>query len=355
MEKRFESYGRLAGVVFLVVGCFFVLRPFLAAILFACAVCISSWPLYLMLLRRVRNRRSLAAAIMTLSLVLLIVVPLVLVTYNVADDVSRVYEQLRSAIEAGELAPPAWLVDIPFIGETLDTYVRKIIGSREEMLMLAKNLIDPARHYLLGGGIVLGSGVAQTSLAVFVSFFLFRDGLAIRDALDTGMHHLIGESAVNVSLTVSRTVRGVMFGMLGTALAQALVAVVGFLIAGVPAVPLLGIATFVFSLIPVGPPLIWGGATIWLFNEGRTGWAIFMGIWGLLVISGVDNVVKPLLIARGSSLPFALVLLGVLGGVLAFGFVGLFIGPVLLAVGYSLLRDWTGGTATGGATDRHLP
>jgi hypothetical protein len=130
-----------------------------------------------------------------------------------------------------------------------------------------------------------------------------------------------------VADTVSRTVRGVMYGLLGTALAQAAVAAVGFLIAGVPAVALLSVATFLFSLIPVGPPLIWGGATIWLFNQGSTGWAIFMLVWGMFVISGVDNVVKPMLISRGSSLPFILVLLGVMGGVLAFGFVGLFIGP----------------------------
>jgi predicted PurR-regulated permease PerM len=108
-------------------------------------------------------------------------------------------------------------------------------------------------------------------------------------------------------------------------------------------VALLSVATFLLSLVPVGPPLIWGGATIWLFNEGSTGWAVFMCVWGMFVISGVDNVVKPMLISRGSSLPFLLVLLGVMGGVLAFGFVGLFIGPTLLAVGLGLLRNWTGG------------
>ena len=109
-----------------------------------------------------------------------------------------------------------------------------------------------------------------------------------------------------------------------------------------PLSPLLSVLVFVSSLIPVGPPIIWGGAALWLFDQGSTGWGVFMVVWGLVLISGVDNVVKPLLISRGSSLPFLLVLLGVLGGVLAFGFVGLFIGPTLLAVGYSLMRDWTG-------------
>ncbi|MES2742849.1 MAG: AI-2E family transporter [Pseudomonadota bacterium] len=342
MEKRFEGFARLAAVILLLFGCFHVLRPFLPAILFAACVSMSSWPVYAFLRDRLQGRRTLAAAIMSVSLVLIIIVPVGLLSYNLADDVSRVYDQLKVALESGSLAPPAWLKAVPVVGESIDTYVRKIIGSREELLALAKNMLEPARHYLLGGGILLGSGLAQTSLAVFVSFFLYRDGEALLAVLFSAMRQVIGDSTQAVSLTVTRTVRGMMFGMLGTALAQALVAVIGFLIAGVPGVLLLGIATFLLSLVPVGPPLIWGGAALWLFNQGNTGWGIFMLVWGLVLISGVDNVVKPMLISRGSSLPFLLVLLGVLGGVLAFGFVGIFIGPTLLAVLYGLLMNWTG-------------
>eukprot|EP01034_Spumella_vulgaris_P028030 gene28030-34822_t len=332
MEKRFQPYSRLAAIVFLVIGCLAVLRPFLAAILFAAAITISSWPLFQMLLVRCRQRRTLAAIIMTLSLILVIILPLALVTWNIADSAREAYEHLRTAIDDGTVSPPGWLRDIPMVGEAADAYVRKIIGSREELVALAKRYMEPARHFLLGSGVVLGSGVAQVSLAAFVSFFLYRDG----------MDKIMGEHAVEVADTVSRTVRGVMYGLLGTALAQAAVACVGFLIAGVPAVALLSVATFLFSLVPVGPPLIWGGAALWLFNQGSTGWGIFMVVWGVVVISGVDNVVKPMIISRGSSLPFLLVLLGVMGGVLAFGFVGLFIGPTLLAVALGLLRNWTG-------------
>jgi predicted PurR-regulated permease PerM len=341
MEKRFESYARLAAIVLLLTGCFYVLRPFLAAILFAACVTISSWPLFLLLLARLNGRRTLSASIMTLSLVLIIVVPLALVTYNLADDVARIYEQIRTRIEGGaSLAPPDWLKGLPLVGEALDGYLRRLGGNREELLDLAKNMLEPARHVLLGGGILLGSGLAQTSLAVFVSFFLYRDGQLMLGMLAAGMNRIIGPKAPAVAQTVSHTVRGVMYGLLGTALAQALVAVLGFLIAGVPGVPLLGIGTFIASMVPVGPPLIWGGAAFWLFDQGRTGWGIFMLVWGLLLISGVDNVVKPMLISRGSNLPFLLVLLGVLGGVIAFGFVGIFIGPTLLAVLYSLLLNW---------------
>jgi len=133
----------------------------------------------------------------------------------------------------------------------------------------------------------------------------------------------------------------VVYGIVGTAIAQGLVAFIGFLIAGVPGAALLGFLTFLLSMVPVGPPLIWAGAVIWLAFKSSTGWAIFMVIWGFFVISGIDNVIKPLLISRGSSLPFVLVMLGVFGGVFAFGFVGIFLGPTLLAVGYSLVRMWT--------------
>jgi predicted PurR-regulated permease PerM len=146
-----------------------------------------------------------------------------------------------------------------------------------------------------------------------------------------------GRRLVGVAAT---TMRGVVYGIIGTAIAQGVAAGIGFLIAGVPAAPLLGLATFFLSPVPIGPPLVWIPAAIWLFYHGSTGWAIFMAIWGVAVVSSVDNVIKPLIISRGSNLPFILVLLGVLGGVVAFGFIGLFLGPTLLAIGYVILQEW---------------
>ena len=337
-----RNYAQLTAIALLGIGCLYVLRPFAAAILFAAAIAISTWPLYKAVLRRLNGRRTLAAAILTLSLVLLIILPIALVAYNLADDVGNFYEQLRTAIASGHVTPPEWIRRIPMVGEQIDNYLRQLMSSREQMMDLAQRMLEPARHYLLSGGIVLGTGVAQLSLAAFVSFFLYRDGYRLLEALEVMMHKIIGENAAKVAATVSNTVRGVMYGLLGTALAQGVVAAIGFAIAGVPAVPLLSFATFVGSLVPIGPPIVWGGATLWLFDQGRPGWGVFMLVYGLVVISGVDNIVKPMLISRGSSLPFLLVLLGVLGGVIAFGFIGIFIGPTLLAVGYSLMREWTG-------------
>jgi len=336
-----RNYTRAAAILLLTLGCLYVLRPFLAAILFAAAVVISSWPLYLKLLRHMRGRRTLAALTMTLSLTLVVIIPLALVAWNLADNIASAFEQIKAALSHGELLPPGWIREIPLLGDQIDTYLRQLVASRESMMELAQRLVEPARRTLLAGGLMLGTGVVQMSLAAFVSFFFYRDGAALFTVIAAAMRRIMGEEAEAVTGIVSQTVRGVMYGLLGTALAQGLVAALGFVIAGVPAVLLLSVLVFVLSLIPVGPPVIWGGAAIWLFYQGRTGWGVFMLVWGFFVISGVDNVVRPMLISRGSSLPFLLTLLGVLGGVIAFGFVGLFIGPTLLAVGYSLMSGWT--------------
>lgn len=338
-----RNFARIAAITLLTLGCLYVMAPFLAAMLFAACVVISSWPMYQRLLRRLQQRRTLAASTMTLTLTLLVLIPIALVGYHLADNIGRLFEQLRIVIDSGEVAPPEWIRHIPMVGTYVDNYLRELIGSREQMLALARRMLEPGRHYLAASGIVLGTGIAQMALAAFVAFFFYRDGMTLLRAITVVMHRVMGDNAPHILRTVSQTVRGVMYGLLGTALAQALVAALGFAIAGVPAVPLLSVFVFVLSLVPVGPPVVWGGAALWLFSQGENGWGIFMVIWGLVLISGVDNVVKPMLISRGSSLPFLLTLLGVLGGVLAFGFVGIFIGPTLLAVGYSLLSDWTGG------------
>lgn len=341
MEKRFEYFAQLAVMSILVVGCFLVLRPFLAAMLLATVVCVSTWPLYLWLLRRMNGRQNIAAFTMTLSLALVVILPLALVAYNLADNITAFYDGIRQAVEAGPPEPPAWLKGVPIVGGSVNEYWHLLATSREERDSLAKSLLEPAKNLLLAGGILLGRGVIEMSLAAFVSFFFYRDGAALARFLNVAMDRVVGTHVENVLGIINNTVQSVMYGLLGTALAQGFVATIGFAIAGVPAALPLGVATFLFSLIPVGPPLIWGGAAIWLFYQGTVEWGIFMLLWGFFLISSVDNVVKPLLISRGSHLPFILVLFGVGGGVLAFGFIGIFIGPTLLAVGFSLLQEWT--------------
>jgi predicted PurR-regulated permease PerM len=161
----------------------------------------------------------------------------------------------------------------------------------------------------------------------------------VADNVTAGIERIGGERGKHLLRVAGSTVRGVVYGILGTALVQALMAGLGFFIAGVPAGALLALLTFFLSVVPVGPPLVWLPASLYLFQQGRTGWGVFMLIWGV-GISTVDNFVKPWLISQGSEMPFILILFGVLGGALMFGFIGVFLGPTLLAVGHRLVKEW---------------
>jgi predicted PurR-regulated permease PerM len=193
---------------------------------------------------------------------------------------------------------------------------------------------------LLTGGFFLVSGLIKLALSIFIAFFLFRGGAKAGAWLTALVWHLAGERGTHLLTVAGNTVRGVVYGILGTALTQAVLAGIGFLIAGVPGAALLALLTFFSSIVPVlGTALTWGPAAVWLFHQGSTGWGIFMLIWGFGV-ANVDNVVKPWLISQGSNLPFLLIFFGVLGGALTFGFIGVFLGPTLLAVGYRLVVEW---------------
>lgn len=340
MEQRHEKLAHLAAASVLLLGCVLVLRPFLTAMLLAAVVCISTWPIYTGLLRLMNGRKNSAALTMTFSLAVVLILPLGLVAYNLADNVTAFFDGIRIALDKGHIAPPVWLNSLPIVGEKISAYWQLISSNPAEMNALINRLLEPGKNLLLAGGVVLGRGVMEMSLAVFVSFFFYRDGVVLVRTLNLTLDRMAGSNAANILSIIASTIRSVMYGLLGTGLAQGIVAIIGFSIAGVPAAILLGIITALLSLIPIGPPLIWGGVSIWLFYQGTIGWGIFMLLWGFFLISSVDNMVKPLLISRGSNLPFILVLFGVMGGVLAFGFVGVFIGPTLLAVGYTLLNEW---------------
>lgn len=339
-EKRIEQIVQVVAIAVLVVGCFMVLKPFLTAILCAAILSFSTWPIYEWFERKLGGRGWLAALCMTLLFILIVVLPLAVVALTYADDVPNLIEKVRDTLAGGLPDPPSWVASIPLVGDSLDTGWRELAGNREKLTELLKRLLQPAREGLVSASFLIGEGALQFTLIAFVAYFFYRDGAALANALRNTLSRVAGQFAGELLQIVGGTVTGVVYGIVGTGIAQGIVSMIGYLIAGVPGALMLGFLTFFLSMVPAGPPLIWLGATAWLAYQDRPGWAVFMAVWGFVVISGIDNVVKPLLISRGSSLPFVLVLLGVLGGVLAFGFVGIFLGPVLLAVGFNLARGW---------------
>ena len=328
---------RITLVALLLLGCALILEPFFAAILFAAVICTTTWPMHAWLTRKFKGRAWVAASLMTVLLTLVVVLPVTLLAANLTQVMPMLIEKTRLLMERAQDTPPQWLRQIPLFGEQITAYWDKLTHSREEVNAVMKQLYEPTRKLLIKAGALTGEGILQLGLVLLIAFFVYRDGERIAARLRVLSRKLGGEFGEQLLTLTQNTVNGVMIGIVGTAAAQALVAIIGFLIAGVPAAMLLGGATFFLSMIPVGPPLIWGGAAFWLFDQGETGWAIFMVLWGLIAISSVDNVVKPYLISRTASLPILLIALGVFGGALAFGFVGIFLGPVLLALALALL------------------
>lgn len=340
-EKRVEQIGGVAAIIFLVIGCFVVLRPFVSALMWAAILCFSTWPVYSRLERAFKGRRTGAALAMTGLITIVLVAPFAIVGFSLADDVANMARAARDFLNRGTLEPPAWVGQLPLVGQLAETSWREAVQNREKLLEGSKTLVAGSKGWFFERGLDLGQGIFQLSLSVFIAFFFYRDGAGVVEKIQVVAKRIIGDRTQHLLAVVGGTVKGVVYGILGTAIAQGILAGIGLWIAGVPLPLLLALLTFFLSLIPMGPPLVWAPTTVWLIYHGRIGWGIFLGIWGLFVISGIDNFLKPYLISRGSKLPFALVFLGVFGGVIAFGFIGIFLGPTLLAVGYSLIQEWS--------------
>jgi predicted PurR-regulated permease PerM len=329
----------LVALGLIIVGCFLVLRPFLTAILWAAILAVTLYPLYERLLTRMSP--VLASLIAVALIAAGLIAPFAIVGLEIAENAERVTAWFRGVIDAGPPDPPAWLAAVPGIGPRLAESWGAFAHDTAKLVEALKQFIEPARRYLVAGGTTLLGGLVQLSLSVLIAFFLFRDGAAIMRRIETGVERLAPHRGRRLVRAAIDTIRGVVIGILGTAIAQGILAAIGFWIAGIKAAPLLGFATFLLSPGPVGPPLVWGAAGFVLIQQGQLGWGLFVLAWGTLVVSMVDNVIKPLIISKGADLPFILVMLGVLGGIVAFGFIGVFVGPVLLAIGYSLTKEWS--------------
>lgn len=339
MTSETRGFERMAGITFfalIAIGCVVVVWPFVSAILWAAVLCFATWPLYERAKRLTRGRKGLAAALMTVLAVMILVLPFAVVGFTFADDVARIAKRVNEYSREGVPPVPAWIERVPYLG----SYWQALYENTDLAAQTLKKWVEKATPLLLGWSLALARGILQLALSVLIAFFFYRDGAVLVARLDEGILKIGGDRARHLLEVVGTTVKTVVYGLIGTALAQGIAAGVGFLIAGVPAPFLWALLTFFLSLIPAGPPLVWVPATIWLFAHGRIGWGIFMGIWGLVCISGIDNLARPILISRGVVLPFVLTLLGVMGGLIAFGFIGIFLGPVLLAAGFSLVQDY---------------
>ncbi|MBD9657774.1 AI-2E family transporter [Pseudomonas sp. PDM12] len=316
-----------------------VLAPFWSALFWAAVLSFASWPVMRWLTRVLKGRQSVAAGLLTGVWIVLVAVPLVMLGFNLADHIRDATAMIKDVQVDGLPPPPAWLASVPLVGERLVSIWETLDQQGSALFATVQPYLGQVGNFLLVRSAKIGGGILELALSLILVFFFYRDGPRLAAFVESLLERLIGERAQHYLELVAGTVQRVVNGVIGTAVAQALLAYIGFMIAGIPGALLLGLLTFACSLIMV-PPLVWGPAVGWLIWQGEIGMAIFLGVWGFFIISGVDNILKPYLISRGGNLPLVVVLLGVFGGILAFGFMGLFLGPTLLAVAYSLLSDW---------------
>jgi len=342
MESK-DWVPRLIGLLaagLLSLACFLVLRPFISALLWAVILVFCTWPLFRILTNRVGLRPGYAAVVMVVAEFLLLGLPLLLATPVTREDVEAIRTWIEGVLTEGLPDLSGVLLPIPLVGAQLNEFWLSLAGDSSQITAL----LEPHAGTIAQGALALLlavlSGLAEMLVAIILAFFIYRDGPAIAAHSFRLLERLAGERAVHLWKLTGDVTRGVVYGLLGTAVVQGFLTAIGLWIAGVPQPVLLGVVAGVISILPVGAPLVWLPASIWLFATDSWGWGLFMLLYGALGISSVDNVIRPWLIARGADLPLLLTLLGALGGVFAFGFLGLFLGPVALALGYALLLDW---------------
>jgi predicted PurR-regulated permease PerM len=352
--SRIDRTITLVVLAILVAGVYLVLAPFLSAIAWAAILVATTWPVFHWMVSRA-GRPAIAATMMTLLILTVVVAPFVIVGSTLAENADRLGEFARGVIARGPPEPPAWVARIPLIGERAASYWSSIANDTGGLLEDLRRFVEPLRAFAFRAGAVVGEGLLQLTLSVLIAFFFYRDGQAIMARLRAAVVRLSPTRGEHMLEVASATTRAVVYGILGTALAQGVLMAIGLYIAGIQAAPLLGLVTFFLSPVPIGPPMVWIPAGLYLiFGVGETAWGIFVLAWGFVIVSSVDNVLKPILISRGSDLPFMLVMLGVFGGVVAFGFIGVFLGPVLLALGFVLLKEWAAPAAHRDTEDDEL-
>jgi predicted PurR-regulated permease PerM len=322
------------------IGCVLVLYPFISALLWAAILVFTTWPVFEWLRLHLHTRHALTALIMVALTAVVLVLPIGVAAPSSAEDVTLLRHAIMDSVRAGLPDAPLWVFDIPLIGATVGDLWNRWAADISVML----EALRPYFGIVLEGGLGLllgiANGVLMFLLSLFVAFFFYVYGEPIAERLRMILHRIAGVQAERLITVTGATVRGVVYGILGTAVVQGILTSLGLWLSGVPRPVLLGGVAGLLSVLPIGAPVVWIPASVWLMSTGHLGWGIFLVVYGIGAISGSDSVIRPWFISRGAQLPFLLTVLGVLGGALAFGLLGIFLGPVLLGVGYTLVNEW---------------
>ncbi len=322
------------------VGCVLVLYPFFSALLWAGILVFTTWPVCEWLRHHAHLRPAAAAGVMVALTAIVLVLPLGLAAPGGANDVNHLRGAIEDALRAGLPGAPEWVFDIPLVGPTFGDLWNRWAADISVMVEALRPYFGIVLEGGLGLLLGLANGVLLFILALFIAFFFYLYGEPMSVRLRLILQRIAGPRAERLISVTGATVRGVVYGILLTAIVQGILTAFGLWLTGVPRPVLLGAVAGFVSVFPIGAPVVWIPASLWLMGTGHLGWGIFLAVYGVVAVSGADSVIRPWFIARGARLPFLLTVLGVLGGAIAFGLIGIFLGPVLLGVGYTLVNEW---------------
>jgi len=327
----------------LLVGSFWTLLPFLSGVIWATTIVVATWPALLRLQGLTGGRRGLAAAIMTALVLLAFIAPLGLAVNTLFQAAGDSPAVISDFLQRGLGPPPAWLAKIPWYGDSLAADWQAAAAGGPDAL---KALVQPYAGAAAAAAIAATGGVGRTAILVLLTVvlvgLLYARGETAAGGVLACARRLGGDPGERAVRLAGQAIRGVALGVVVTALVQALLAGIGLWICGVPHAGVLTAIAFILGIAQIGPLPVMALAAIWLYWTGSTGWAIVLMIWSVPLVM-LDNVLRPILIRRGVELPLLLVVAGVIGGLIGFGVVGLFIGPVVLAVTYTLAKEWVSG------------
>ncbi len=332
---------RLTVVGSLLVAVLYIFRPFLPSMLWSAFIVIAVWPGLVWLQNRFGWNRLACAFLLSLVLSGFVIGPLLGGIFTVAEHGEALFAEAKTAVDRIPDAPPAWVADLPLVGSGLAATWRDIASGNLNLRARLGPALQTGGRWLLGRLGVAGELVIQFLLVVVFSVIFYVHGEALADFSRRLAARIGGERAPQARDQARKAIRAVAFGVVLTALVQSTLALIGLLVADVPLAILLAFVCFLFAIAQLGAawPLL--AVAGWLHGwRDETGWALFMAIWGLFVVGGVDNIMRPILIKRGMSMPLTLVFLGVIGGLLSYGLIGVFLGPTLVAITYTLLLSW---------------
>ncbi len=339
-NKHILSWVALSGLTLLT---FIVLTPFIVPLAWAGIISYASWPIAERIQQWCQGRNTLAAAIATMLVAITIFIPLIWLAWIAQKEIAQIYPLLKTFLEQ-PYETPDLLIKQPWLNDMFGDWLAQLAHKASNIDGLS-NLIKPwlstnmSNIANIAGGI--GKNFIKLIFVITILFFFYRDGPSIIKGLRHVLAKFLGQQSNHYLHVAGNTTRAVVYGILLTALIQGLVAGLGYWAADLPSPVIFGAITTVLALIPFCTPLAWGSAGLWLLLQGQTAQAIGICLWGALVVSQLDNVLRPIFISNVSRIPFLLILFGVLGGLLAFGLVGLFIGPIVLTVTWSVWKEWS--------------